>query len=308
MNMRNPRQIGTKPWILPLLGALALAAGCTGSAKNTGSSTPSNEGRSYPGFGGANESGVSYSRAKDSRGSTAATARPTRPSPPAPTSDSYGAKRSYGAAQQYQQRGGRVAPRFRRIYRHHRKMKEATPGERPGLATKAGELRHSPVERQSFSRATPNRPWGAVAIRYNNLAGLYAQVKHRVRYTRCATCAGGYRLYCRGHRCPLLTRIPVRRGIEVWVEDGNSRRLPGLKVKGRTYVMGRKNARYQIAIRNTTNRRFEIVASVDGLDVVTRRPASLRRRGYILDPNSTLRIDGFRVNTSRVAADRKSVV
>ena len=68
--------------------------------------------------------------------------------------------------------------------------------------------------------------------------------------------------------------------------------------------MGRKNARYQIAVRNKTNRRFEIVASVDGLDVVTRRPASLRRRGYILDPHSTLRIDGFRVNTSQVAAFR----
>ena len=192
MSMRNPRLINSNPWILHLLGALVLGAGCTGSAKSTGSSTPSKRGRSYPGFGEADKRVTSYERAKDGSGSpTAAEARRTRPSPSSPTTSSYGARRSYGAAQQSRRGEGRVAPRSQRIYRQRQKKKEATPGERPGLATRAGEHRHSPVEKQSFFRATPNRPWGAAAIRYNNLAGLYAQVKHRVRYTRCATCAGG---------------------------------------------------------------------------------------------------------------------
>ena len=44
--------------------------------------------------------------------------------------------------------------------------------------------------------------------------------------------------------------------------------------------------------------------SVDRLDVIDGRPASFRKRGYILNPHQKLVVDGFRQNTEAVAAFR----
>jgi hypothetical protein len=57
-------------------------------------------------------------------------------------------------------------------------------------------------------------------------------------------------------------------------------------------------------VRNGTTARFEIVASVDGLDVIDGKPADPNRRGYIVDPHGTLVIDGFRTSDASVAAFR----
>ncbi|HUL57646.1 MAG TPA: hypothetical protein VLU43_00135, partial [Anaeromyxobacteraceae bacterium] len=55
-------------------------------------------------------------------------------------------------------------------------------------------------------------------------------------------------------------------------------------------------------------RRAEVVASVDGLDVVDGRPAALGKRGYLVDPWSEVTIDGFRTSEDAVAAFRFSSV
>ncbi len=178
------------------------------------------------------------------------------------------------------------------------------PHERPGLATKAGEVRYSRVERVSFIRKHPGKPWGATTMHYNNLAGVYAQIKHRVRYQPCAHCPGGYQIYCKGRNCPILTHLPVRPGIEIRIEDSAGRSLSGVNISGRTYILGAANQRYTLVVENKTMNRFEVVASVDGLDVINRSPASLENRGYIINPRDTLRIDGFRVDNRRVAAFR----
>jgi hypothetical protein len=47
---------------------------------------------------------------------------------------------------------------------------------------------------------------------------------------------------------------------------------------------------------------------VDGRDVVDGKPASVARRGYIVDPNGEVTIDGFRVSQDAVAAFRFSSV
>ena len=69
-------------------------------------------------------------------------------------------------------------------------------------------------------------------------------------------------------------------------------------------VMGTAGQRYNIVIQNKTNGRFEIVASVDGLDVIDGRPASVNKRGYILPPYGRLVIDGYRRSDRYVAAFR----
>jgi hypothetical protein len=47
-----------------------------------------------------------------------------------------------------------------------------------------------------------------------------------------------------------------------------------------------------------------VIATVDGLDVLTGKPGSLRNGGYVLRPLESLTIEGFRKSQSEVAAFR----
>jgi hypothetical protein len=53
---------------------------------------------------------------------------------------------------------------------------------------------------------------------------------------------------------------------------------------------------------------LEIVLSVDGLDVIDGRKASVLKRGYLIMPRSQVTIEGFRQSTDAVAAFRFSPV
>lgn len=78
---------------------------------------------------------------------------------------------------------------------------------------------------------------------------------------------------------------------------------------GRKYVMGREGDRYSLRVRNNTRRRIEVLASVDGLDVIDGQKADfVRKRGYVLGPWQSYEIEGFRLNMSNVAAFRFSSV
>ncbi len=70
------------------------------------------------------------------------------------------------------------------------------------------------------------------------------------------------------------------------------------------YLKGAKGERYQLLYRNYSNKTYEIVATVDGLDVINGSAGSINNAGYVLYPNSTLTIEGFRKSSSEVAAFR----
>lgn len=86
--------------------------------------------------------------------------------------------------------------------------------------------------------------------------------------------------------------------------DEAGRRLPTFTHGGRTYVLGAPGARYLLRVHNGSAARVEVVASVDGLDVVDGRPASFEKRGYLVAPWSDLVVEGFRVDRATVAAFR----
>jgi hypothetical protein len=90
--------------------------------------------------------------------------------------------------------------------------------------------------------------------------------------------------------------------LEVTDEWGG--RLPTFEHRGRTFVLGEAGQRYVLRVRNGSGRRVEVVATVDGLDVIDGRKGSLDRRGYIVEPYGEVAIDGFRLDTSSVAAFR----
>jgi len=159
---------------------------------------------------------------------------------------------------------------------------------RPGLGTVWGEDRTSHVTTTAFYRTDPERPFATATLHYNDAAGVQAMAAQSGRssyYDDVATPVAGGQL-------------------DVQVLDELLRPLPGTQAGGRTYVVGEAGRRYILRIQNRTGNRVEVVATVDGLDVIDGRPGSFRKRGYILAPWATLDIEGFRRSDSAVAAFR----
>ena len=94
--------------------------------------------------------------------------------------------------------------------------------------------------------------------------------------------------------------------IEMRVQDERGNNMKIMTNSDGGYKMyAREGERYQLAFYNRSNSvTYEIVATVDGLDVLTGQPGSLERRGYLVRPRTTLLIEGFRKSDSAVAAFR----
>jgi hypothetical protein len=92
--------------------------------------------------------------------------------------------------------------------------------------------------------------------------------------------------------------------VKMGLRDESGRLCPGFVAGKRSVVVGQVGHRYSIMLHNNTDRRMEVVLSVDGLDVLDGKAASFEKRGYILDAHGDLEIDGFRRSIDAVAAFR----
>lgn len=184
------------------------------------------------------------------------------------------------------------APRSEAVARAQTSSRFAeAPTERPGLGTKWGETRQSRVGFADFERADRVHPIATAAIYYNDAAGIRAMVG-----------AAAWR-----RSWPILP-VPTQSLISIGLKDQSGRFLPGLIIGDRWFAVGEEGHRYSIVVRNKADLRLEVVLSVDGLDVLDGRRASLRKRGYIMMPRSQLIVEGFRQSTEAVAAFRFSPV
>jgi hypothetical protein len=163
-------------------------------------------------------------------------------------------------------------------------VREPVP-DRPGLGTSWGEPLEAPLTFTPFERASSS-PWAELALHYNDAAGVSAHAQYL------------------GARPAPLELWAGNGALSVALVDEDGRTLPGFTAGGRTLVIGEDGERYRIVVHNATDLRFEIVTSVDGLDVMDGRPADPGRRGYLIDPHGTLTIDGFRTSDDAVAAFR----
>lgn len=77
---------------------------------------------------------------------------------------------------------------------------------------------------------------------------------------------------------------------------------------GESYVLGQNGERYTLRVWNRSNRRVEVVASVDGRDVVDGKAADYSKRGYVVPAYGHVDIDGWRLSSGQVAAFRFSSV
>ena len=157
--------------------------------------------------------------------------------------------------------------------------------DRPGLGTTYGEQVYAPISFAPFVRASSSA-WAEVLLHYNDADGVNAHAEYL------------------GTRPQPLEIYAGDGSLAVALVDDAGRTLPGLQANGRTLIVGADGERYKIIVRNATTARFEIVASVDGLDVIDGKPADPNRRVYIVDPHDVLVFDGFRTSDANVAAFR----
>jgi hypothetical protein len=168
----------------------------------------------------------------------------------------------------------------------HAAVPEPGPtADRPGLGTSWGEEVAAPIRFAPFQRASA-APWAELALHYNDAEGALAHARYL------------------GTRPAPLEVSAGDGALSVALVDEDGRTLPGFTAGGRTLIVGEDGERYRIVVRNATDVRFEVVASVDGLDVVDGQPADPNRRGYLVDPHGVLTIDGFRTSDDAVAAFR----
>jgi len=273
-------------WVVLVLVAM-LIAGCGGSAGRSAGSAgarapaePSSADYSY------GEEQAAYADADGSgaypQGSMPAQQAQPGMAPPAPAS---AADEAEYAPNDTPAAG--APPRRSEAYRPQPKPRRT----RPGLATKWGEYRQSHVTTTPFVREDPTQPFATAQIFYNDREGVRAMA------ARSGISDFGDNL-ARAAQSQLSVRIL----------DGSGRALYGTRSGGRSYVVGQHGQRYIIQIRNHTGNRVEAVATVDGLDVIDGRPGAFSKRGYLVNPFSTVEIEGFRRSGNAVATFRFGTV
>jgi len=187
---------------------------------------------------------------------------------------------------------GAGAPRSTRAGRGY-EPQEKKADDRPGLGTTWGETRTSYVSSEHFDRADPGRPFALVSLNYNDEAGIQAMARRM---------GNSYASFDRSGVDAAQGAVSVR------LLDQNGSPLPSTNFGGHDYVAGSDGERYVIQIENHSGNRFEAVATVDGLDVIDGQGGSFSKRGYLVNPWSTLQIDGFRRSQAAVAAFRFGAV
>lgn len=258
--------------LLVVLVALSGLTGCAGASRSRAaaeSAPASGFADSTPnGQGYASDSGDEVGHAPESEWAEVQPSSVPSPSPPAAGVELQGDRDS--AAPAAEAHGTRPAAKAR-----------------PGLGTMWGENRHSQVSTAPFLRAEPNSPFATLSIHYNDAQGVRAMAAH-------------------GQRSDWGDNVfpAAAHQLSVRVLDESYGPLPGIRAGGRTYVIGEASQRYVLRIQNHTGNRVEVVATVDGLDVIDGRAGSFGKRGYLLGPWATLDIEGFRRSDSTVAAFR----
>ncbi|TYK72353.1 hypothetical protein FSY59_05940 [Comamonas sp. Z3] len=161
-----------------------------------------------------------------------------------------------------------------------------TPRVESTLGTQWGEGRESVTRTVEAARLDPERPRTVAQLRYSDEASIRRALGSSMDQQLSVQLADG--------------------DVEWVVQDGQGRPLPIYSMRGaRDYQLaGRHGERYELVYSNRSQRHYEVVVTVDGLDVLTGQSGSVRNAGYLLRPGETLRIEGFRKSQREVATFR----
>jgi hypothetical protein len=158
----------------------------------------------------------------------------------------------------------------------------------PSLGTAYGEERMSTVRTSRFERAS-STPDSVIALFYDDVSGLRRRAGRSNDFGR------------------LESRVTSDDGtLAVSLIDDRGRVIAATQVGDRRFALGSQGLAYRIGIENNARDRFEAVASVDGLDVMDGSEASFEQRGYIVEPFTSMVVEGWRTSEDTVAAFRFS--
>jgi len=164
----------------------------------------------------------------------------------------------------------------------------AKSAESPSLGTAYGEERMSSVRTAPFERAS-STPDSVLAVFYDDVGGLRRRAGRSNDFGR------------------LESRVTSDDGtLAVSLIDDRGRVFAATQVGERRFALGSQGLAYRIGIENHASERFEAVASVDGLDVMDGSEASFAQRGYIVEPFTSMVVEGWRTSEDTVAAFRFS--
>ena len=158
--------------------------------------------------------------------------------------------------------------------------KRKTAEERPGLGTALGGEIYDSSQATRFYRTHDSAPDAVASFHYNDedgakiMAGLTGTPKKH---------GGAFEL--------------IDNKLQIAVEPrygGSSSAYDHYEADGQFFVIGMPGDSYRLRLRNLTKKRIEVVVSVDGLDVLDAQPASVRKRGYVIDANASITIEGMR--------------
>jgi hypothetical protein len=184
--------------------------------------------------------------------------------------------------------GARSTPALESLAHEAELDDHASAHRRPGLGTEYGEQRPSSIVPRRFVRGR-STPDVVLSMFYDDFAGVRA----------------------RGHSdfSSASSRVATPDGaLALTVVDERGRTLPAAQIGAKRIVVGEVGQRYRIGVENGSTQSFEVVVSVDGLDVMDGDEAGFTKRGYIAPPLSSVMIDGWRTSTDTVAAFRFSSI
>jgi hypothetical protein len=163
-----------------------------------------------------------------------------------------------------------------------------SPTLRPGLGTSYGEQHFSQITTAPFVRGA-TQPDVLLSLWYNDADGI-RQAQNSF-----------------GSGFDQFSQASTSDGVfVVSVVDEYGYGMSSAQVGDKRYVVGQPGQRYKLTVQNNSQYRYEVVTSVDGLDVIDGDTASFVKRGYILDPWSSITVDGWRTGDDTVAAFRFS--
>jgi len=104
-----------------------------------------------------------------------------------------------------------------------------------------------------------------------------------------------------GNGCAHSVGPQPQTAVEI-VDRSEGRVLPIYWHEGRRYVVGKPGNEYAVRVRNGGNGRVLAVMSVDGVNVITGDTAAPAQSGYVLSPDESADIAGWRKSMSHTAA------
>jgi len=155
--------------------------------------------------------------------------------------------------------------------------------ERPGLGTGLGGKLHDSSESTTFYKKAHGVPDAVASFHYNDDEGakLMAQQLGRVSKR-----SGSFEIV------PNRLRASLTSG---WRGQGFA--FPRYEAGGKAFVIGQPGQTYAIRLENVSKEALMVVVSVDGLDVLSGRPATIKAPGYVIAPGKTALIQGIKVDS-----------